>query len=503
MVLSSATGSNDVDVVAIQEGKPAVPGGVSLTDVDGFVVGEVAGVAGVVAQHGNVNLTATGGDMTISRSVDCPSVAVYIAVTGQERMLSVSSGGRISSASPGAFNTLRADKMQLDGTIEASSGLVALLPHNAGKAINLGSTTDTIANTLELSDAELDRITAGVIRIGSSTAGNITVVGPGISLAGADTLHWTTGGTVTQSAGVTVANLAVEAQGDITLATNVNEFSTVAASSVTGNVSFNDSSGYAVGTVDGIQGVRTGGQAILTAQSGNLTIRNTAAGDDVAATIVIVTLYGNDALLETESGARLVAAGSSSSLYLNADKMRLAGTISGQYVYLRPMQNGDWVNLGSTTDSAPNTLELSDAELNGITATRNLQIGEWSGGVTVSAPVGAEGANMLWLKSNGGVTQTAAILQPWLWVQAAGSVVLNGQNEVDTLVLTTTAGDISFTDVDGFIATRTDGQPAIKAANGSVTLSVGRVVTWRWRCPASWPLVRSTFSWKGTMPSSR
>ena len=73
----------------------------------------------------------------------------------------------------GGFNDVRADKMQLDGSLVAADGLIALVSQNSGQAIDLGSTTDDAANTLGLSDAELDRITARTLRIGDSLTGAI------------------------------------------------------------------------------------------------------------------------------------------------------------------------------------------------------------------------------------------------------------------------------------------------------------------------------------------
>src|SRR5690606_26667082 len=93
--------------------------------------------------------------------------------------------------------TLVADRMALAaGTIGAAAGNVTLRTNTAGRAIDLGSTTDAAA-ALELSDAELDTVTAASLTIGDGAAGAIAITS-GITYGG--TLGLITGDTVTQSA---------------------------------------------------------------------------------------------------------------------------------------------------------------------------------------------------------------------------------------------------------------------------------------------------------------
>lgn len=91
----------------------------------------------------------------------------------------------------------QADSVQLDSTvtITATEAAVRFLPVTANRLINLGSTADTTPNTLELSDAELDRITAARLQIGNSTSGNLTISAP-ITLAPATNLLIESGGAI-------------------------------------------------------------------------------------------------------------------------------------------------------------------------------------------------------------------------------------------------------------------------------------------------------------------
>ena len=137
----------------------------------------VRDLAGIHAAGGNVNLAAMTGDITIANTAaanDVEGRSMSITVTGSEGTFKLNSGAHIEMTTD-AWNTLRADKMVLDGTISAGGGLVALMPHNARRMMDLGSTTDLAADTLELSDVELDRITANELRIGDSTVSSIAV----------------------------------------------------------------------------------------------------------------------------------------------------------------------------------------------------------------------------------------------------------------------------------------------------------------------------------------
>jgi len=84
-------------------------------------------------------------------------------------MLNVVSTGTLASGS--GTISISAGDVDLNGTI-STTGSVTFAPSQAGRPINLGTNA---AGALGLTDAELDRITAGTIEIGSTTSGTITV----------------------------------------------------------------------------------------------------------------------------------------------------------------------------------------------------------------------------------------------------------------------------------------------------------------------------------------
>ena len=121
----------------------------------------VRGGAVVSTATGAITVTGTGGNTADNAGFSLGP----ISGTGQLN----STGGNITvNADTIAINTT-------NGTINAGANSVSLRQKTAGHLINLGSSVDSTANTLELSDAELDRITAGTLNIGNATSGPITV----------------------------------------------------------------------------------------------------------------------------------------------------------------------------------------------------------------------------------------------------------------------------------------------------------------------------------------
>src|SRR5207248_1288261 len=75
--------------------------------------------------------------------------------------------------------------------------------------------------------------------------------------------------------------------------------------------------------------------------------------------------------VRVEAGG-LIASGGNAAVTVLGDSMALLSatsvTAGTGTATLRPLSAGTAINLGSTTDSAANTLELSDAELDSVTA---------------------------------------------------------------------------------------------------------------------------------------
>jgi hypothetical protein len=168
------------------------------------------------------------------------------------------------------FISLTADKMALTGgTISGGAGYVGIYNSTLTNAINLGSSVDTTANTLELSNTELNTIssTAG-LQVGSASNSGAITVSSALSVANGLRLRLSNGasgiaingtinapsgiwldtaGPVSQTAAITAPTLILSGTG----AFNLNGASNIIAS-IAGNVgslSLLDSAAVSVDTV--------------------------------------------------------------------------------------------------------------------------------------------------------------------------------------------------------------------------------------------------------------
>ena len=303
--------------------------------------------------------------------------------------------------------TLQSDRIRIVGGVNVGTGIVTLVQMTSGTLINLGSTTDVAANTVELSDAEIDQITAGTLRIGSSDAGSITISDT-ISPAGTGTLSLITGdqvvdGHTINAADVEVANLALQAvngiadSGDVLLETDIDTLA--ALNTTSGAISAVERSGggnLIIGTVDGVVGAQntanTGAAPVLGIQietnNGNLTVNNN-----------IVNARRNIFLVAQDSGsgdrvftnnAVISAAANNGEVIIDANNMVLdGGTITAPAgVTVSNDLGGQNIDINLGGADAAGTLGLTDAELDTISTTGTLQIGNNStGSIDVTAPI--------------------------------------------------------------------------------------------------------------------
>ena len=149
--VSLPSSGNDVDRVELSAG-----GTISFGDIDEFTVGGVSPALSGVSAAGSVLLVAQFGGVVVEENV--------ASTTGDV--------------------TLRLSRLVIDpaATISAPLGRVVIEPFNDKPNIDLGSTTDASLSSLELSDAELDRILTPVLSL-ETFIGVITVTQP-ITFAG-------------------------------------------------------------------------------------------------------------------------------------------------------------------------------------------------------------------------------------------------------------------------------------------------------------------------------
>ncbi len=252
--------------VVVAAGATVTAGGAGAVTVSGTGgAGTGGGHIGVSVNDANSRITSAGGAVSVTGA----------GVTG----VSLLGGGTISSGGNAAV-TVTADSLGVDtgttpGTVSAGTGTVTVRPRTAGTRINLGGAD--AAGVLGLTDAELDRITAGTLVVGRNdiAVGRIDVtaaVGP----ANATTLSLVTPANISGAGTVAASNLALRAATGINLA-GANAVATVTlANSTSGAVVFNSSTDLLVAAVDGLTGATNAADLTLSTASGaDLT---TAAG---------------------------------------------------------------------------------------------------------------------------------------------------------------------------------------------------------------------------------
>ncbi|HYH68690.1 MAG TPA: hypothetical protein VD866_28615, partial [Urbifossiella sp.] len=226
-----------------------------------------------VASNGSVtfgnpanSLTTAGGDLTL------------VAISGVPALLL----GNLATA--GGDVNLVGDVVALDGTVDAGTGTVAVRPVTAGVDVTLGS---EVGGTMSLTPAELGGITAGVLRVGDATTGDISVTAAITLGAGVPTLSLSSDDTITNTpnGSLSVANLRASSADGVTLDSAANDVDTLAgsATAVGASFSFTDADDLTIGVVDGTTGVSTADGPLTLVTGGALTIHAvlSASGGDL------------------------------------------------------------------------------------------------------------------------------------------------------------------------------------------------------------------------------
>ncbi len=329
--------------------------------------------------------------------------------------VTVSNGG---GASTGPI-TLIADKMALDGTVVGGAGTIWLKPKTSGWNIDLGSGTDNVANTLELSPSELNTLSVnGTLRVGALTSGNMHLSAPiapsGLNVYGG-TLSLESGGTVTQAVAGTVSasKLAVKALGDVTLDTAPNGVNYLAAQlgdAANQNRNFRFKSASALTIASGVDGVSGIGSAI------DSTGFNPASPNGVIALSAGGLMQEPGALLASKA----VQASAGSVMLGNANP---TGIISGATTASEFMYR-----------SANGILVTGVNGVDGITAYGNVKLTADTSGINLNRPISTGYGGQVVLDAGaGGFVNNTGSATPlstsgrWLiYAGSPGSVVKNG-----------------------------------------------------------------------------
>jgi len=139
------------------------PADISITTTNGSVDAAFLQSKGNVTIHAAGNLTVRAGGVNNSFGTG----GVELKSTGG--ILTISQGGLSSNGDV----SLTADAISVTASLSANTAELTLQPNSPGTLIDLGGAD--AAGTMGLSAAEFSQLTAGTIKIGNSTSGNLTV----------------------------------------------------------------------------------------------------------------------------------------------------------------------------------------------------------------------------------------------------------------------------------------------------------------------------------------
>jgi hypothetical protein len=273
--------------------------------------------AGLDTTNSPINAATVNGVLNVNKPVNAGTSTVALiagSAVGVDKALvlneSVTGTGGVA---------LLADNISLtnaSAAINAGTNVATLRPFATGTAISLGAADG--ANTLGLTDAELDKVTAGVLRIGAvAVTAGLTVTAAITKGANYTTLALLNGGNVTQTGAgtLTQTNLAVQGSG-VNLNNAANAVANVAGTA-TGLFSaaflFTNNTALNIADLDTFDG--------LTATQGGITVTNSGT----------ISLVSND-------GLQAVFGNGNVKLFANGAAADVTSTVDGDAI---SSQGGD------------------------------------------------------------------------------------------------------------------------------------------------------------------
>ena len=379
--------------------------------------------------------------------------------------------------SAGGLVTLGADQITIASPVFAAT-FATFAPRTPGRGVDLGGPDS--ASSLGLTDAELDLVTAGVLQVGTTGAGDITVTAAITQPAGYSTLRLTTGGAVASAAGgsIAVTNFSAQANLGIDLP-GLQVTNAAAANLVSGDVTLINGGSLTLQSVAGVGTTRNDGGAISITVAGGLTIvQDVLAAGTITLTTTDLAGVGQDLVLGL--GNLVHATGGASNVVLRAgdDVLLAAGsTLRAGGAIQIAINFADVDGSGAT---ATTTGALLDAPTGGATilgaATDDTFNVSASPTTTISVD-GGGGFDRLRFDAAGraatvgdGVIASAGnpALQPVTFVNIEAVEILNSSG----VTIPGTAGDDTFTLIrgSGGVQVMLNGGPAIVVGETPLTV---------------------------------
>ncbi len=377
-------------------------------------------------------------------------------------------------------------------TINAGTlGAVTLNPFTTSQLIDVGGRR--CGGPLGIDDNELGEITAGAVRVGSFTAGNLRVGGTITRHAGFSVLDLITGGAISQSAGLSVANLALASAAGITLTDAGNSIDTLAVANLGGAVNIANTGPLTIGTVNGLVGFsNTGTTTTITAASpltiaanssstGSTTLTASetvpaAPGDDLTIDSGVTVnvsagdlflLAGDDVVLQ--SGAQATAADRVDVNAAFGDNdgaggIDSHGSVSGNLVSFAALNDIEVGQISATTAALLTTTAgaIADSNTTGADITAaTLSMSAATGIGTAADPIETQVGSLEAQTSTGGIFIANNLNVP------AQTLIIGGVSGLSGVQVTGASGDISLLN-HGTIDILTDGDTV--RGSGNITI---------------------------------
>ncbi|MDB5967390.1 MAG: filamentous hemagglutinin N-terminal protein [Polaromonas sp.] len=494
----SGSGTAGVTVQAVRDINVATNTGITSTGTGalpvvfgGATLGTAAG--GNINMAGGSSIASKGGDVTFrANAIQLSGATVASAggnidmtASGTNQLLDITNAGATESnvSTAGGQISLAGDRMNIAGAVNAGAGRVLITPTSTNRQITLAGADENIA--LNLSNAELNRITAGILAIGGTVyTGGIVIGNSGgaINMVNTSSLSLITEsatglGTITQNASLTVANLSVDT-GEVTLSNASNQISQLSGRAGIGNFTFNSASALSVGTVDGRAGITGYGHVTLT--SGGVL---TATGAGITTINGQLTASSVGGMRLDHAGIRFTQFGTVQNIGAGDIVLRnsIGTTFSGAI-----SNGGGRIDIGNTGNVTLNsTVSSSNANTGGtagtaaisVVATGRISAGS-GGGVTNSnggsvyleAGNGYIGANLIsvvTVSTSGAVTAVAAGGTSQVNLALAGGATVENISAVGAVRVSAAAGDMAVKTVSGSAVTLSAATGAILDTNGT------------------------------------
>jgi CSLREA domain-containing protein len=415
---------------------------------------------------GTVSVTGTGGGASgngvylteLSLESRIGSGGGTISVTGTPGGSGIGIEANAGTSPPGSSSissdgngavTLTSDTMRFSAGafISAGTGQVKLGQKTNGRLINLGSLVDSTANTLELSDAELDRVTAGTLNIGDNNSGAITFSGAspidvtnGPTIA---TVNLVTGSAINSNSTAGVLDIVAAAL-NLTSVTGIDiEMDAVTLTTTSANLqNLREANTVAVGA----SGINASGFT-LTLSGGRF--NTVSGGGDILANSVQVlsgaTIGGTGAV--TTGGATNVQSGGTVSPGTSPGILNTGNvTFNSGSTYAVEI-NGPTAGTGHDQLKATGTVSLGGATLN-LTGTHTPAAGDIfiiidnddTDAVTPNFAMGTGGTD-----ANGGLLEEGETITHFLGSPLSATITYAGDTDGNDVVLTVLA---SATEID-------------------------------------------------------